>query len=169
MSTSHNPVFVWTCITDRLGPTGFAESLNCHRVKVRNHGQKITEFTTILTNIHTGFSWLTLNGTVGPSPFTHTEKHNQMSNLVVVFLWSAHSASGWMPAGQTGRQCVATSSIVRRGECLPDSFLNQTESQMPRSKAQWSTLGGHESFPEQTASLPSRCRVFNVVPAGNKQ
>lgn len=49
-----------------------------------------------------------------------------------------------------GRQCVATSSIVGRGEYMPHSFLNQMENRMPRSKAQWSTLGD-ELFPEQNA------------------
>lgn len=62
-----------------------------------------------------------------------------MSILVVVFLWPAQRPAGWLPAGQTGRQCVSTSSTLRE-ECLPDSFLNQTENQMSRSKAQWSAL-----------------------------
>lgn len=83
------------------------------------------------------FIWTQLNGTVGPS----MHPQNQMSGLAVAFLQSAHGASGRMPAGQTGRQCVATHSIVGSEERLRRSFLNQTEDQMPRSKAQWSTSG----------------------------
>lgn len=41
--------------------------------------------------------------------------------------------------GQT--VCGHQQYTERGGECLPDSFLNQTENQMSRSKAQWSALG----------------------------
>ncbi|TKS72934.1 hypothetical protein D9C73_007011 [Collichthys lucidus] len=50
---------------------------------------------------------------------------------------------GWTPAGQTDGQCVGTSSIWKGGgERSPDSFLNQTENQMSRSKAQRSEPRG---------------------------
>lgn len=124
------PGFAWTCFADL-----WAAGVSIHQLQ-----PEMAYFHYSVTSVNALwriFIWPQLNGTVGPS----MQPQKQMSGLVVVFLQSARSASGWMPAGQTGRQCVATHSIVGSEECLQRCFLNQTEDQMPRSKAQWSTSG----------------------------
>lgn len=104
------------------------------------------------TNIHTPclFFWLQLNGTVGLSG-SRTEKCNQMFILVVVFLWSTHRAVEWMPAEQTGRQCVVTSSTLQgEGSVLPEPNGE------PDFKKQSSVEHRDEWFSEQTIVVSFR-------------
>lgn len=73
--------------------------------------------------------WLKLNGTVGPPPAANGKW------ILISILESVFLQSGWRPAGQMGRQCVAPSRTLSG-----DGLLPETENQMTRSKAQWSLL-----------------------------
>lgn len=103
-----------------------------------------------------------LNGTVGSSG-SGAEKCNQMSLLVIVFLWSAHGAVGRAPAGQTGRQRVVTSSTLM-GEGSGRWILSWTERRTRCQEAKpndprWRD----ECFLSKPQSLPPQTHGFNAT------
>ncbi len=136
-SISHRSTqFLVKCILDHLlTAEGFKRLFfMCHQSNIT------ASFITLLTNICTiglVFFWLQLNGTV--ELFKQPHWKMQMSILVVVFLWSQGCR---VDASRADGQAVCgyQQHIEGRGKYLPDSFLKQTENQMSRSKAQWSTL-----------------------------
>lgn len=143
----------WCCRTELLEPANRCDINLSSRMKPSTiiiHG-------ILVTNIHTSwleFIWLMLNGTVGSSG-SGAEKCNQMSLLVIVFLWSAHGAVGRVPAGQTGRQRVVTSSTLM-GEGSGRWILSWTEQRTRCREAKTSEPHWRDEwFPEQAAVTSS--------------